>query len=163
MNRKVLFVFLVLVFTAAIIAVLTHLPEESVEPQPTPMPAVWDYFEALDFARANCREIAEPLEENVEILNSQSEKLLTLSGTMELSSFRSRGWPLEGRESCWIVLAGGVGQVFNSLDSDDPLAPGVVPVGPATLIFEDESGNVIVLMVNDGPLAEPTPIVGGVG
>jgi len=163
MNRKAVFVFLMLVFTAAILAVLTLLPEEPAATQPTPMPEVWDYFEALDFARANCREIAEPLEENIGILNAQTDRLLVESGTEDLLSFRAYSWPLEGAESCWITLVGGGGQVFNFPQSDDPLAPDVVPVGTAVLVFEDLSGEVRVLKVNYGPPAELAPLVGGVG
>ncbi len=164
MNRKVVFVFLMLVFVTTILATLTLLPDEpDALPQPTLTPEVWDYLEALDFARATCKGIVEPLEENIDTLNAQTDKLHTLSGTMELLAFRSYAWPLEGRESCWVLLVGGGGQVFNFPQEGDLLTPQVIPVGTATLVFEDESGNIVVLKVNDGPVAEPEPILGGVG
>ncbi len=163
MHRKVVLIFLLLVFAAAILTTLTLLPNEPPVPHPPPTPEVWDYLVALDFARATCKEVAEPTEENIDILNAQTDKLLTLSGTMDLRDFRSVAWPLEGNRSCWVLLVGDVGQVFNFPQGEELLTPQVVPVGMATLVFEDESGNVVVLKVNDGPVAEPTPILGGVG
>ncbi|GMR19066.1 MAG: hypothetical protein BMS9Abin34_191 [Patescibacteria group bacterium] len=164
MNRKLVGVFLVLVFVAAILATSTLLTDEpNALPQSTPTPLVWEYLEALDFARATCKEIVEPSVENANVLNTQTDRLLTLSGTMELRAFRSHAWPLEGKEACWVVLIGNVGQVFNFPQGEDPLVPHVVPVGMATLVFEDNQGRVVSLQVIHGDVVSPPDILGGRG
>lgn len=144
--RLVLFL---LISLAVVLHILQReqVPEPAPIPQPTPTPLVWEYEDALDFARSTCQEITKPLVENSNLLRAQTDKLLTESGAMNLLDFRSVAWPLEGKKSCWVILVGDAGQEFNFPAKESSLTPHVIPVGRATLVFENLQGKVVSLPV----------------